>query len=165
MWIEALIPKRKKNYNCANNQEQTATATDLSLISPPLSAVRGGREDKDNKILKIMDPRKNIHMKKKKIGWSQANISVTPLDQQSSGHLEVGVLWWHTQSHTHRDGHGDSITDPAQRSKSMKIVNLLGISKESNTYQFLLFILFMFLMFTKSTLLDLKAPQNEKKYI
>ena len=40
------------------------------------------------------------------------------------------------QTATATDRHGDSMTDPALRSKSVKIGNILDISKESNTNQF-----------------------------
>ena len=45
----------------------------------------------------------------------------TFFDQKSPGHPEVDVLWWQKQTDRHtRHGHGDSMTDPAQRAESVK---------------------------------------------
>ena len=59
---------------------------------------------------------------KTKMLSSQPNTSDTPFDQSSPVHQEVGVLDCHRQTHRQTDGHGDSITDPAQRAESVKIV-------------------------------------------
>ena len=57
--------------------------------------------------------------KRRKKLW-HANISNTPLDQKFPGHPVVGALWLHTQTDRQPEGHGNSMTDLAQRAKSVK---------------------------------------------
>ena len=51
----------------------------------------------------------------------QVNIMNTFFNQKSRRHPEVGV----SLRHKHTDGHGDFMTDPAQRAKSVKIAKSL----------------------------------------
>ena len=53
---------------------------------------------------------------------SQINIRNTTFDQRSPWPPEEGILQWHE----HTDGHGDSMTDPAQRAKSVELAYKLS---------------------------------------
>ena len=58
-----------------------------------------------------------------KIVSSQANIRNTVFNKRSPRPLEVGV----SQRHKQTDGHGDYMTDPAQRTKPVRILYILII--------------------------------------
>ena len=88
--------------------------TDLPLITPLLSRVGWSRSAHFTN-LKEEEKTYPLFLK---IGSSQANIRNMFFYQRSPRYPEVGVL----RRHKYKDGHRDSMTNPAQRAESVKIV-------------------------------------------
>ena len=88
MWIEALIQKKNcltievplKCHWSSNNQQPTATATDVALLTPPLSTVGWFKTARYNNL------EGEMCLFKRKIVSSKANIrTICPEDQRPKG--------------------------------------------------------------------------------